>query len=116
MYDAAGVMGLPYDRAKAIEWYRKAAENGVAVAQLQLARKYLIGAGVPEDKIRAQMWFSLAGDQGHEEAKLDAETFFFGLMPEERAAAIRMTDEWLAAHPQSPRPKYDYWFMQPEQP
>jgi uncharacterized protein len=41
--------------------YRKAAEQGLATAQINLGRMYTSGRGVPQDYVRAHMWFNLAG-------------------------------------------------------
>ncbi len=41
-------------------WYRKAAEQGVAAAQLNLGVRYDNGQGVPQDYVQAHVWFNLA--------------------------------------------------------
>ena len=61
--------GVPEDDGQAVFWWRKAAEQGVAVAQLYLGFMYANGEGVPEDDIQAYAWFNLAAAQGDEEAK-----------------------------------------------
>ena len=47
-----------------IEWYRKAAEQGVADAQFNLDVKYDTGLGVPQDYTQAAYWYHKAADQG----------------------------------------------------
>ncbi len=41
--------GVPQDDAKAVKWYRKAAEQGYAGAQSNLGVMYGKGQGVPQD-------------------------------------------------------------------
>jgi hypothetical protein len=45
-------------------WYRKAAEQGSALAQIFLGESYSAGEGVPQDYNQAVLWFSKAADQG----------------------------------------------------
>lgn len=79
MYDGIGMLGVPYDREKAIELFRKAADKGVGVAQFQLSRKYLIGAGVPKDETIAFEWLSRAAVQGFAEAQYElGQYYYFG--------------------------------------
>ena len=73
MYDNGD--GVPEDNAEAVKWYRKAAEQGDAVAQTNLGAMYAKGEGVPEDYVRALAWFNLAAAQGVEIAK-KAKGFF----------------------------------------
>jgi TPR repeat protein len=61
--------GVPKDAAKAVEWYRKAAEQGNAHAQFNLARMYDVGEGVPKDTAKAVEWHRKAAEQGHEDAR-----------------------------------------------
>ena len=65
--------GLQYDDAgnhvNALEWYRKAADQGYAVAQVILGWHYHTGEGVPQDDAEAVRWFRLATDQGHAQAQ-----------------------------------------------
>jgi hypothetical protein len=52
--------GIPQDKAKAVQWYRLAAEQGDAHAQYRLAGHYRLGKGVLQDYVRAHMWFNLS--------------------------------------------------------
>jgi len=52
--------GVPLDYATAVSWYRKAAEQGYDIAQINLGSMYEQGQGVPQDYIQAHMWFNLA--------------------------------------------------------
>jgi TPR repeat protein len=49
---------------QAVEWYRKAAEQGHAKAQSSLGVRYYIGEGVPQDYAQAVKWFRKAAEQG----------------------------------------------------
>jgi TPR repeat protein len=51
---------VPQDYAQALICYRKAAEQGDARAQLSLGLMYAKGHGVPQDYVRAHMWFNIA--------------------------------------------------------
>lgn len=55
-------IGVPQDEDKAVEWYRKAADQGLAFAQFNLGKMYETGRGVPQDYVQAYKWYSLAGD------------------------------------------------------
>jgi TPR repeat protein len=48
-----------------VRWYRLAADQGYAEAQVHLGRMYSNGRGVPEDDAEAVRWHRLAADQGH---------------------------------------------------
>jgi uncharacterized RDD family membrane protein YckC len=52
--------GQTIDYPSAIEWYKKAADQGDANAELQLGRMYLTGKGVDVDKNAAIRWFHSA--------------------------------------------------------
>ena len=57
--------GVPQDNAKAVAWYRKAADGGHALAQGQLGVMYMTGKGVPQDNAEAVTWYRKAADGGH---------------------------------------------------
>ena len=52
-------------------WFRKAADQGDAVAEFLLGNQYAIGKGVPQDYSEAMIWFRKAAEQGHPRAMLD---------------------------------------------
>jgi hypothetical protein len=56
--------GLPRDDEQAALWYRRAAEQGHAAAQNNLARLYDDGEGVPLDDAEAARWYAMAANQG----------------------------------------------------
>ena len=47
----------------AVEWFSKAAEQGLALAQLNLGSCYFDGTGVAKDEERAVEWYSKAAEQ-----------------------------------------------------
>ena len=66
---AEGGFGLQKDAAQAVQWFRKAAAQGHAAAQLQLARMCRDGIGVPQDKAEAAVWYRKAAEQDDVEAQ-----------------------------------------------
>mgnify|MGYP000950756596 CR=1 FL=1 len=60
---AAG-QGVEKDTKVAFGWYRKAAEKGIADAQLRLGRLYESGDGGPADMEYAYAWFRVAAHLG----------------------------------------------------
>ena len=57
------------DFAQAVFWYRKAAEQGNASAQLNLGCRYFNGEGVEQNKAEAVKWFRKSADQGEAKAQ-----------------------------------------------
>ncbi len=58
MYDYG--QGVARDPATAAEWYRRAAEQDLAVAQFTLADMYETGKGVARDPVEAYRWYDRA--------------------------------------------------------
>ena len=50
------------------EFFRKAAEQGEAIAQFNLGNMYVQGHGVAKDYVQAHLWLSLSAAQGDEDA------------------------------------------------
>jgi len=61
--------GFPKNPKDAAYWYRRAAEQNLAVAQFNLGALYRSGTGVPRDDEAAFGWFRGAAQQGHAEAQ-----------------------------------------------
>ena len=57
------------EQLKEAEKEKKAAEQGDAVAQLNLGNGYYFGNGVEKDLKQAVYWYQKAADQGYEDAK-----------------------------------------------
>jgi hypothetical protein len=66
-------IGVIQDYEAAAKWYRLAAEQGDASAQLNLGEIYLKGQGVTQDYTRAYMWWEIAASQGDENAVKNSE-------------------------------------------
>lgn len=75
-YHHGGV--LVQDCNRAVEWYRKGAEQGHAEAQCALDLCYLYGTGVNKNKLNALKWISKAAQQGYAKAQ-----YKLGLMYQE---------------------------------
>jgi len=50
----------PKDEAQAAEWFRKAADQGMAGSQMTLAMMYEQGLGVEKDPQAAKHWYDQA--------------------------------------------------------
>ena len=61
--------GVAPDDTEAAKWYRKAAEQGDAVAQFNLGQMYEKGEGVGQDREEAVKWYREAAGQGDAEAR-----------------------------------------------
>lgn len=51
--------GVPLDYAKALHWYRQAADLGDKTAQFQIGLMYQTGQGVKVDEAEAHRWFTM---------------------------------------------------------
>ena len=60
---------MSQDYSEAYKWYKKAAEQGYAIAQFNVGVLYEKGEGVSQDYSEAYKWFNKAAAQGHAEAK-----------------------------------------------
>ena len=85
---------MPQDYAQAVKWYRKAADQGHAKAQYNLALMYANGYGVPQDYVSAHMWWNLAAAKGDENAKRNRDIVAERMAPEQIAEAQRLAREW----------------------
>ena len=63
---------MDQDYAAAVEWYRKAADQGLADAQIRLALIYIKDVGIPRDYWEAMKWSRLATVQGITEAEANS--------------------------------------------
>jgi TPR repeat protein len=68
---SSGGQGLPQDYAEALIWFRKAADQGDARAQVYLGGMYRVGRGVRQDYAQAVAWFRKAANQGNLFAQAD---------------------------------------------
>jgi hypothetical protein len=56
--------GVRQDDAKAIEWFKKAAERGDLQSQVNLGQMYENGLSVPQSSEESARWFQAAANQG----------------------------------------------------
>lgn len=64
-----GTGGLKRNTIEAAQWYLKAAEQGHAHAQFNLAYMYHVGSGVSKDEEKAEHWAKKSAAQGYELAQ-----------------------------------------------
>jgi TPR repeat protein len=60
---------VPQNFAEAFRWYRKAAEQGHASAQVMLGGLYEVGNGTVQDYAQAVRWYRKAAEQGDSQAQ-----------------------------------------------
>jgi TPR repeat protein len=65
----ANGQGVPQSYKEAGRWYRRAADQGDAVAQFNLGVRYANGQGVPQNDELAGRWYRRAAQQGHARAQ-----------------------------------------------
>jgi TPR repeat protein len=80
--------------AEAANWFRKAADQGLAAAQTNLGGLYAEGKGVQPDIVLSCMWFTLAAAQGDEVAVKHREMIVAQMTKDQIAEAERLTREW----------------------
>ena len=71
-------------------------DDGLADAQLELAKRLATGDGVPQDYIAAHKWANLAAIGGGEEAIKMRDTFAKLMTPDQVADAQKQAREWVA--------------------
>ena len=62
---------MPQDYKTAVQWFRRAAEQGHAMAQFNLGLMYDKGEGVPQDYKTAAQWYRRAAEQGNAMAQFN---------------------------------------------
>jgi TPR repeat protein len=65
VYYNFGIGGVGKDAKEAVKWFRKAAEQGLDAAQINLGSAYETGEGVPQDMKGVVKWYRKAAEQGH---------------------------------------------------
>jgi TPR repeat protein/pSer/pThr/pTyr-binding forkhead associated (FHA) protein len=70
--------GVDKDEKEAVKWYRKAADQGFALAQYNLAGCYFGGTGVDKDESESVKWLKKAADQGFALAQYNLAGYYFG--------------------------------------
>jgi TPR repeat protein len=75
-------LGVNQDYKQAMNWYKKAAEQGSMLAQYDLGLMYGKGQGTPQNYKYAYVWSCLAAAQGDESAKNNRDIFAKKLSPQ----------------------------------
>ena len=86
-----GAGGFPLDPVRAVAWYRRAAEAGLAEAQFNLAHCLASGNGAPRDDAEALRWMLLAAEQD-----LASAQYLAGVMLDEGIGTSRDHDRAIA--------------------
>ncbi len=86
-------------KAKALQWYRKAAEQGEVTAQYNLGVMYDNGQGVPQDYAQAHMWYNLAASrfppgENRDIAVNNRDVVAERMTPAQIAEAQKLAREW----------------------
>jgi TPR repeat protein len=92
MYDDGE--GVAENDAEAVKWFRIAADQGNARAQLYLGLKYGKSEGVPESKVDAYFWWNLAAAQGDEAGRFHKGLIMEKMTREQIAEAQRRSAAW----------------------
>jgi TPR repeat protein len=87
-------MGAPRDLKVAADWYRRAANQGMAEAQNSLGVMYAAGDGVPRDPVEAYKWFELSARSGGEGASDNRKRVAAGMTPDQITDAHDKADRW----------------------
>ena len=82
------------DYATALRFIRPLAEQGDASAQYNLGVLYDNGLGVPQDKVRAYMWFTLSAAQGRGGAAAFRDLIARRMTPAQIEEAQKLAHEW----------------------
>jgi TPR repeat protein len=83
-----------HDYKTALRLIRPLAEQGDANAQYNFGVFYDNGLGVPQDRIRAYMWLSLAAMQGRDRAAAFRDLVARLMTPGQLAEAQKLSREW----------------------
>ena len=84
---------VPKDYAKAVKWFRLAADQGDAKAQRNLGCMYQRGQGVPKGNAKAVKWFRKAAEQGNADAQCNLGRMYESgySVPKDYAKAMKCT-------------------------
>jgi TPR repeat protein len=97
--------GIKQSVVEAMKWYRRAADQGLALAQFNVGFGYASGQGVPQDYVMAHMWFSLSAAQGSQDAATNRDIIQNMMTPAQIAEAQKLAREWKR------KPRSTPWFQ-----
>jgi TPR repeat protein len=104
---ATGTKGASKDMERAVYWWQRAADKGDAMAQYNLGMAHLLGAGVPQDSVKAHMWLSLSeasaretvsARQGRMLAGSERKAMEAAMQPKQIEESVALAQLWLAQH------------------
>jgi uncharacterized protein len=90
---------VPQDFVSAANWWQRAADRGVAIAQLNLSVMYANGDGVEQDQVKSHMYANLAAahlppGEDHDIAAKNRDIVAKGLTPAQLVEAQRLARDW----------------------
>ncbi len=85
---------MAQDYAEAMKWYRRAVEQGYALAQHNLGSMYANGLGVRQNNVQAYKWATLAASQNVELAVKGKDFLVKKMTPDQIAGPQRLAREW----------------------
>lgn len=95
-YNLGVIYSTEKDYKQALRWYVRAAEHGDISAKYNLGRMYGLGLGVPQDHVRAHMWFNLAAVAGDTNSVENRDIVARKMIQEQTARAQRMARDCAA--------------------
>jgi TPR repeat protein len=84
---------VPQDYKEALKWFRLAAYQGYATAQVNLGVMYDNGEGVPQDDVQAYAWYNLASANGDAKANQAKAALAKKMTPEQIALGQELARE-----------------------
>jgi TPR repeat protein len=96
-------IGVTQDYAKAVNWYREAAEQGDIHAQYQLGVCINERERSPKGQVLAYKWLSLASAQGHGRAQKQLKNIETKMTKKQITEALRLVCEFKRKHSKSHR-------------
>ncbi len=87
--------GVEQDFEIAGEWFRKASEQGLAVAMFKLAELYTEGKGVPKDLEFAYVWYTVGAVHKHQKSINMVDKAKSKLSSEELVSANKLVAEYV---------------------
>jgi len=97
----AGGWGVAQDSKEAVKWFILAAEQGHVNSQFSLGMLYEEGKGerVPQDYVKAHLYFSLAATNGNQYAVGNRDKLVKEMTPDQIEKAEDLAIQWAERHP-----------------
>lgn len=86
-------------KKEAVRWFRSAAQQGHAEAQLNLGVMYAEGKGVPQNYIEAHKWFNISAANQSVMGRKKRSQIEKRMTPEQISKAQKLAREWMENHP-----------------